>query len=120
MSEKEIEILNLLATTVSNLWSTGLTNFKAPAYNAMRSPDVGDWVMENTTGHLKNQNIKRIGRLEKIVLEERFYSDEAKKEFLDHGEEIPKEKCYYIRLIDGTEFKWTNCSFIKIPTERLP
>jgi len=31
-------------------------------------------------------------------------------------EDLPKEKVWYLRLADGREYRWTNASFLAVPT----
>lgn len=119
---------------VSKLWSSvlcGSQNEKqAEIYNYMKNFKVGDFVMENSSGfkavklwengekedavtHLKQM----FGTLEKIEMEEFQLNEEARQDYIDGGEEIPKEKVFYIKNLHGVLFRWTNADFLRVPSE---
>ena len=79
----------------------------------------GDLVMENSTVRLAHRDPTRFGYLIRDVREPMF-SDEHWEEVKDqYGEDgRPTERVYYIKLLkDGTEMRWTNASFIRVPED---
>ena len=80
-------------------------------YERYSKPIVGDMVLENSSFGRVESYFESIGRLKAISLEERQIDD------WPEDEEKPTERVYCIELLDGSEYRWTNASFIKIPEE---
>jgi len=121
---------------VKSLWSSvlcGNQNQKQKEiYEIMKKVDVGSFVMENSSGFLavrefRNGNIKdsidhlkcMFGFLDRVCFEEIDLSEEVRNEYKDSGEEIPKQKVFYIKNLHGNEFRWHNADFITVPVEYL-
>lgn len=126
MSEIDLEILaRAFRRTVYNAYGNTLIG-SAPkaitdAYNRMKNPQVGDWVIESTTvdgmRHANATDLDGVGILEDIAQEKVDFGDNA--EVWDEeveGEPHPTETVYYIRTIDGRLFRWTNATIIAAPT----
>ncbi len=94
-------------------------------------PEVGQPVVEISTigmwdeperyaakeeyAHLSNV-LNCIGTLERIAAEP-VWTEEEWKEGGDTGP-IPTQKVWYIRTLDGREFRWENATFIRVPNTR--
>ena len=84
-----------------------------------RKLSPGDMVMEfSTVWHNAKDDI-RFGELLRVG-EEFFHSDEewesVKDQYLDCPR--PAERVFWIRLLkDGTEMRWRDCDFIRIPKQ---
>ena len=122
--------------SVMALWKACLcgnpTDRQSEIYDLMKSPKVGDFVLENSSGFLatrawrngnKQDAIDHIkcmfGTLEEITREEYELSDEARKEYLDNDEEIPTEKIWYITNLHGVRYRWHNADFLKVPSDYI-
>lgn len=112
------ELIKLIETLGDSLYSAALVRANKGLWELVKEPEVGDYVLEKTTAFLTRDPSLRFGKLIKVCMEPYPLSDEAKKEYEELGEPIPEEKVYYIKLVDGTEMRWTNASFMRIPTER--
>lgn len=89
--------------------------------NRYRDIRPGDFVIEITTALMFDRgrsSLDAVGQLLRITQEPADFGD---PEFIWNEEEEgcphPTERCTYIRTFDGREFRWTNASFISIPTE---
>lgn len=84
-----------------------------------RKLSPGDMVMEASTVWNNANDDIRFGELLRVG-EEFFHSDEewetVKGEY--EGAPRPTERVFRIRLLkDGTEMRWTNCDFIRVPKQ---
>jgi len=92
------------------------------AYERMKEPRAGDWVIETSTiggmRHKDGTDLDGIGILEKAARENVVFDDpdfawDEEVEGMPH----PTEIVYYIRTMDGMLFRWTNASIIAIQSE---
>jgi len=80
----------------------------------MQAAVVGDFVFENTSPPDETiPSINKVGWLQRIAHEPRFSNDEWKE--MAEGRPCPTERAYYIRTLDGREFRWTNAQMIALP-----
>lgn len=133
MDNKELEELaGLIGIAAYNAYGAVLVGDPAPVtealYKRMQDVRVGDWVVEQTTilmtgnsgarhGHYRKA-IDAVGKLLRITQEKVDFGDPS---FVwneaEEGRPHPTEKCFYIQTLDGREFRWTNASFISVPSE---
>lgn len=96
-------------------------------------PCVGQWVMETSAWGMfcapdaKERYAKEhshvldplnfIGVLGRIVAEPSMSAEQWNEGVEDKNdwEPVPTEKVYYIKTLDGRDFNWRNCRFIRIP-----
>lgn len=93
-------------------------------YERMKDIRVGDLIVEKTTilmsicGKHYRPALDAVGHLVKITQEKIVFGD---PDFVwneeEEGKPHPTETCTYIRTLDGREFRWTNASFLSVPTE---
>lgn len=89
-------------------------------YERMHAPQDGDWVCETSTlggwGARKDMSpLDAVGRLvrtarEKMPIEE--WDEQTDGPW-------PTEKVWYVRTLDGREFRWVNADFVAIPGNPL-
>jgi hypothetical protein len=101
------------------------TNLQARLFNQGKKIQPGDMVVEISTiwvglpGPRNNNNpnhyLDSVGVLTKITREPMFTPEEWDEN--TEGEPIPTESVYYLNTLDGREFRWTNCEFIRVPNE---
>lgn len=120
--------------TVMNLWGAVLcgnpTKSQQEIYEKMKSPKIGDFVLENSSGFLAVKawrngdeqaaadHIKcMFGTLEEVCREEYDLDDEARAEYEENGEEIPTQKVWYINNLHGIKYRWTNADFITVTSK---
>jgi hypothetical protein len=81
----------------------------------MKNPKPGDLVME-TSSLCRTEDIYRVGTLLRIE-QGWFHPDEQweriKQEW--EGEPRPTDVFWIIETLDGHEYRWSNCSFIRLP-----
>lgn len=88
-------------------------------YARFRDVRPGDLVLETTAFLMPGRSaLDGLGYLLRETWEPVVFSDpdfvwDEKAE----GKPHPTERCYYIRTLDGREFRWTNASFISAPTD---
>ena len=82
-------------------------------YERMKDAQIGDLVVEISTLHASQVAVDAVGILESAVYEPAFDDWDEDKE----GEPCPKETAWYLRTLDGREFRWTNARFIAVPWE---
>ncbi len=99
-------------------------------------PVVGQPVVESSTlglwddperwakgerAHL-NDVLNCIGVLERIeeepICTEEHWRDAESGYGAGPDEPVPKERAWYLRTLDGREFRWVNASFIRVPNSR--
>lgn len=113
-----------VATALYNAYSNTLVG-RAPQCvfdlgDRFKDVRAGDLVVEVTTCLMRNGRpaIDAVGHLLRITEEPVDFGD---PEFVwdekAEGRPHPTERCYYIRTLDGREFRWTNASFISAPSE---
>lgn len=95
--------------------------------------EIGDYVMETSTVYYFfesldgacegfKEKVRRmkaegrsaldcIGRLKAVELTDVFTAED----WGDPTRPIPQKKIYVLETLDGREFRWENCSFIKVP-----
>ena len=127
------QAINALYCTALSLWSAVLTgnptSKQKSIYNYMKTPKIGEFVIESTSSFLAikawntgkheaaiNHMKSSMGILEEIANEEWDMTSEERKEYLDNDQEIPVETIYYIRNLYDIRFRWKNASFLNIPT----
>ena len=89
------------------------------AFDRMTAPEIGDWVIETSTvhrmRHSPSSDLDGIGILEAVEWEKVVFGD---PEFVwdeeAEGKPHPTEKIYYIRTMDGRQFRWSNASIVAI------
>lgn len=88
----------------------------------MSAPQIGDWVIETSTvygfRHSPSSDLDGIGILEAVEWENVVFGD---PEFVwdeeTEGRPHPTEKIYYIRTMDGRQFRWSNASIVAVLTD---
>lgn len=116
-------IARLIGTSVYNAHGAVLVGNPARVtealYERMKDVRIGDWVVEQTTILMPNRSaLDAVGRLIKITQEKVDFGDpNFVWDGAEEGRPHPTETCTYIRTLDGREFRWTNASFISVPTE---
>jgi hypothetical protein len=104
----------LIEALAYNLYRATIVGDPAPFVRElgtrMANPQPGDLVLETTTLRRPNSYGARLGRLLRIV-------DEPFPDWPDDEGDAPLERVWYITLPDGREYRWTNASFIAVPTE---
>jgi hypothetical protein len=120
------ELARIIRTVTYNAYIATLVGSAPPCtlkFNEfLRKPEFGQWVMETTTVGMGNRSdLDGVGILLRITQEPVVFSDPdfAWDEEVE-GQPHPTEACTYIRTIDGREFRWTNASFIAVPTKLMP
>jgi len=135
MDKKDINDIALysLFQLIKKSWGAVLcgkpTLSQEKLYNEMKDFKVGDFVCESTNGFRAIRaweggnregaiNLLKLmmGVLDEIVYEEYEMTDEEKKDYTDNGEEIPKQKIYYIYNMEGVRFRWHNADFLRVPS----
>ena len=67
--------------------------------------------------HLKDV-LNCIGTLEKIAMEPIWTPEQWKEMGESESDPISTQKAWYIRTLDGREFRWENARFIRVPNAR--
>lgn len=110
----------LVEITAYNLHGACLVGNPAPKvaamYERMKSPQVGDLVLEISTIWDPERVGTRLGRLLRHVREP-VYTPEEWGANGGGDDPIPTESIWYIELADGREYRWHNASFIAVFTE---
>lgn len=107
-------IARLLQHATNTAWSLALqgTPRSDDAYKHMGNIKPGDMVMETSTALMQSRPaLDGIGELLRVVQEDVPFDDWN----VDTDGPIPKERVYYIKTLDGREFRWTNATFVKVP-----
>jgi hypothetical protein len=78
--------------------------------------DPERYAVREEFAHLRDV-LNCIGTLERIAWEP-CHTPEEWEELKTEGEEVPKQKAWYIRTLDGREFRWENANFIRVPNTR--
>lgn len=114
------ELERLLEITAYNAYTvsiTGLSGNLRALNGRMREPKPGDWVVEMSTIYYEDRNGTRFGTLVRVA-DEPVYPEEQRAELgFGPDEPMPTERVWYVRLLDGREFRWTNASFLAVPAE---
>jgi hypothetical protein len=113
--------LYLLKCAVYAAWSSNLIGgpqATTDRFNWFRNVHPGMLVMETSTAWVNDRDEHRFGHL--IAIERgNFHTDEEWEEVKDgYSEEDgrPQDTFWRIKLLsDGTEYRWRNCSFIRVP-----
>lgn len=112
-----------IATAVYNAYSNTLVGTASPRVHELndriRDVRIGDLVIEHTTCLMPSRPaLDAVGYLLRDVWEPVKFSD---PDFVwdekEEGQPHPKERIFYIRTLDGREFRWENASLISAPTE---
>lgn len=86
----------------------------------IKTPRVGDWVIETSTVWMSRPHLDGIGILEAIEMEPVVYSDpDFVWDEATEGRPHPTERVYYLRTMDGRRFRWTNASMVGVLTELM-
>ncbi len=113
------ELIALLTAVGYGMYSANLngTEQGVRLHRWHSSPKPGDLVVE-ISSLLREDDRKRVGRLVSVTTEP-LHSDIEWDKIKDtdwDGEKRPMEKVYRITLLwDGTECRWTNARFVRIP-----
>lgn len=126
MSEEHVEELNpipvrelasTLRRTIYNAWRASLAMHgdQAPAAEAYHerasNPRIGDMVIESSTIHYAQNDLKGVGILVDIADEPVDYGDYVWDEEAE-GRPHPTERVYYLRTLDGSLQRWVNAGII--------
>ena len=110
-----MDVYKLLACSAHRAYTNVLSCSNSPKqeeyFKRYSEPVVGDMVLETSSLTRVDSHFESIGRLKSITWEELPFED------WPEDEEKPTEKVYNIELLDGSQYRWTNASFIKIPEE---
>lgn len=118
------EAARLLQQTTVVAWGNVLIGSAPPcvqnAYEKMKNPEVGSWVCEITTAGMRGRDpLDAVGVLEKVAAEKIDFND---PDFVwdeeEEGRPHPTETVYYLRTLDGREFRWSNATLVTILTKR--
>jgi len=127
-SKQELEeIARAIGISTYLAYTTTLVGNPAPITTEYRDRvkdvRVGDMVVEVTTilmsvtgGHYRAA-LDAVGHLVKITQEPVVFSAGFVWDEKEEGRPHPTETCTYIKTLDGREYRWTNASFISVPTE---
>lgn len=114
----EAEIARVLRVSAYRAYLNTLIGAAPPcvqeAYKRMTHPRVGDWVIEISTIYIASRSdVEGVGVLEEIAREPIDFLE------WDEAEDgpVPEETVYYLRLIDGRRFRWSNASIIAVLSE---
>ncbi len=93
------------------------TGIQSALYAFMKDVQPGRLVVEITAlGRPDRDPFNSVGELIRIAAEPVVFSD---PEFVwdekEEGRPAPTEQIFYIRLLDGTEYRWSNATFICVP-----
>lgn len=113
--------LHLLKCVVYAAWSSNLIGGPPKTtdrFNWFKNVQPGMLVMETSTAWIDERDEHRFGHL--IAIERgNFHTDEEweeAKEGYSEEEERPQDTFWRIELLsDGTEYRWRNCHFIRVP-----
>lgn len=89
-------------------------------HERMKRLEPGMLVVETSTIGMAHRDLDAVGYLLEVTREPvdfgdpDFVWDEA-----EEGRPHPTEPVHYIRLLDGTRYRWTNARFISAPHELL-
>lgn len=112
------DLISLLTVIGYGLYSANLNGtgrgLTMHRWHSQVSP--GDLVLE-VTSMLREDDRKRIGRLVRVEMEPIHTDKEWKRVSKDwEGQPRPMERVYYVStLCDGSECRWTNASFVRLP-----
>ena len=109
------DLYRLIAVCAYRAYSNSLCGSPSPKlaeyYERHVKPELGDLVLETSSVGRRKDFFDSIGRLEKIEQEPFIIED------WPEDEETPMETVHYLKRLDGSEIRWTNASFIKIPED---
>lgn len=114
-----IDILHVLGSALHSM-SLNSTPMLGRVQAWMRSPKVGDMVVEITTAFMRESDVDRarydsFGTL-LAVAHEPFHSDNEWESVKDDFDGVrPTEKVYYVATMDGAIARWTNARFVRVP-----
>jgi hypothetical protein len=119
------DLVRLLKGCAYELWCASLCagpQSIRSLFDELRSPKVGDLVMETTTHMMESRDpLEGIGTLV-AVGEAPYYATraEARAAGYEDDEPLPTRQVWDIKLDfdDGRIFRWENASFIKVKTAR--
>jgi hypothetical protein len=89
---------------------------KERRYERMKSPCVGDMVIEVGGGLREADCSNAVGWLLRETREPVWSPDEW-KEAGGGNDPIPTERVFYIQTLNGQESRWVNCDFLAVPDE---
>ena len=112
MTEIEKQLLKIACVSAYAVWIRCLVGNPCQStkwvYEAVANPRPGDWVLEVSAGRWRNPE-DALGKLIRVA-EEPVRPAEP-----EYGEtEAPTETIYYIETLDGREYRWYNCHFIRV------
>lgn len=110
-------LCDVLVGSGLKLWDSQLIGNQPPAtrerYQKMRNPRPGDWVFEWTA--YDADVVTRVGRLV-LDRQEPVWTKEAWAEAGGGDEPIATERAFYVELVDGRLFRWTNAGILRLFT----
>jgi hypothetical protein len=113
------DLLRLLEVSAYNLYLATLVGHPAPSVEQtgrrMRTPQIGDVVLETSTIWRDDRLGARLGKLVRTAMEPVWTADEWREAGEDENTPIPTQRVWYLELPDGREYRWHNASFIAIP-----
>ena len=88
-------------------------------YRRITHPQVGDLVLEISTIRDPSLVGLRLGRLERVAIEESPVSAEDREWYRTHypTTPLPSGRFWYLRLIDGRLHRWYGARFITVLTD---
>lgn len=114
--EQLIPLLHASAIAAWRSSFSGQSQWLRDRLEWFRNPQPGELVVETTTAF--NSPINSIGYLISANFEPCFSDEEWEKVKDEYGNKRPTEKIWRIRLlIDGTECKWENANFVRVPVD---
>ncbi len=114
-SEDLSQVLIACAQSLATLTLT-LTAHKTEWAKRLRSPQVGDLVVE-TTAH-RSPALHRVGRLTAVADEPCYTADQWNEG--KEGRPMPTAVLFTIELLNGDMMRWTDCVFVSLPREVCP
>ena len=110
------KLLEIVAASAYAAWSMSLQGGQSAEqehyFKRMGHPVPGDLVFEVTAGVRPQKDYKHcVGRLVSVTQEPYPWTQEE----IELNGDPPCRDIWTIRLIDGSEFRWENCSFIVVP-----
>lgn len=111
-------VARTLRTATYRAWMLSLTNNRMAvrSYEEMKAPEVGQMVVELTTIWARAFDLKGVGELV-LVAQERIDLGGEPWDEVFQGTPCPTEPVYYVKNLDGTVTRWTNCQLLACPAD---
>ena len=108
-------LARLLVETGKRMWDSQLHGCNAESRirrcERMQHPQPGDWVYEQSSAYMFPPDFPRFPAVNKVGVFLRE-TQEPVDPWTEPDEPAPMEKCIYIRLLDGREYRWTNARVV--------